>query len=75
MAYDVALDLAWKELLNSKPAKDLAVKFLSDEYSLDLEARKIISWYLKPTNFEQIKKEFRKIIHATKKGPGISVGF
>lgn len=39
------------------------------------EARKIISWYSKPTNFEQIKKEFREIINATKKGPSISVGF
>ena len=43
MAYDAALSLAWKELLNSKPTKDLAVRFLSDQYIVDLEAREISS--------------------------------
>ena len=39
------------------------------------EAMEIISWYSKPINFQQIKKEFSEIIKATQKGPSISVGF
>jgi len=43
MAYDVAINKAWEELGKLNPAGDLTVKFLADEYSLDLEAKKLIS--------------------------------
>jgi len=43
MGYEVALNKAWEELTGLACAKDLSVKFLGDEYNIDLKARKIIS--------------------------------
>ncbi len=45
MGYEVALDKAWEDLihLNPKDANNLLVKFLADEYSVDIRERKIIS--------------------------------
>jgi len=43
MSYNVAITKAWDDLSALKPAEKLVVKFLADEYSVDLETRKIIS--------------------------------
>jgi len=43
MGYEVAINKAWDDLLVIKPGKNISVKFLADEYSVDIEARKIIS--------------------------------
>lgn len=45
MGYEVAFKKAWEDLLNlnPSPAKNLLVKFLADEYSVDIRARKVFS--------------------------------
>lgn len=43
MAYDVAINKAWEELGKIKPQGNLTVKFLADEYSVDLAAKKVMS--------------------------------
>jgi hypothetical protein len=43
MGYDIAINKAWGELAALTKENNLAVKFLADEYSLDLEAKKLIS--------------------------------
>jgi hypothetical protein len=45
MGYQAALDKAWEDLanLNPKAANNLLVKFLADEYSVDIRERKILS--------------------------------
>ena len=45
MGYEVALDKAWEDLLrlNPNPANNLLVKFLADEYSVDLKQKKVFS--------------------------------
>ena len=43
MGYDVAINKAWEELARLNPEKGLCVKFLADEYSIDLEAKKVFS--------------------------------
>jgi hypothetical protein len=43
MGYDIAINKAWEELAELATDKNPSVKFLSDEYSVDLEARKLIS--------------------------------
>jgi hypothetical protein len=43
MSYDVAINKAWDELAGLKPAKNLSVKFLGDEYEIDLAAKKVLS--------------------------------
>jgi len=45
MGYEVALGKAWEDLihLNPNPANNLLVKFLGDEYSVDIRERKILS--------------------------------
>ncbi len=43
MSYDIAINKAWEELAALTKEKNLAVKFLGDEYSVDLEAKKLIS--------------------------------
>ncbi|RKY33267.1 MAG: hypothetical protein DRP74_00070 [Candidatus Omnitrophota bacterium] len=43
MAYEAAKSLAWEELIKLGPDKVLSLKFLGDEYSLDLKERKILS--------------------------------
>ena len=43
MGYEVALNKAWAEVADLTDKKNLSVKFLADEYSVDLEARTIVS--------------------------------
>ncbi|MFH0826326.1 MAG: DUF3786 domain-containing protein [Candidatus Omnitrophota bacterium] len=43
MSYDVAINKAWGELLGLKPAKELSVKFLADEFTIDCENRRVLS--------------------------------
>ena len=43
MSYDVAINKAWEELDKLKPPKFISLKFLADEYTIDLESRKVIS--------------------------------
>ena len=45
MGYEVAINKAWDDLLNlnPSPAKNLLIKFLADEYSIDIKGRKIFS--------------------------------
>jgi hypothetical protein len=43
MGYEVALNKAWAELADSTGQKNLSVKFLADEYAVDVGARKIES--------------------------------
>jgi len=43
MSYEAAFKKAWEDLSKLKPAKNLSVKFLADEYSIDTEGGKIVS--------------------------------
>ena len=43
MGYEAALKKAWEDLSKLKPVKNLSVKFLADEYSIDIEEGKILS--------------------------------
>lgn len=43
MGYAVALKKSWDDLANQKGPKNLSVKFLADEYSVDTAAEKILS--------------------------------
>ena len=43
MSYDIALQKSWEELSQLNPVKISSVKFLGDEYTVDLEARKVLS--------------------------------
>ncbi|MDD2680110.1 MAG: hypothetical protein PHO03_04880, partial [Candidatus Omnitrophica bacterium] len=43
MGYEAALTKAWEDLAKLKPANNLAVKFLADEYSIDLAAKRVLS--------------------------------
>jgi len=43
MGYEVALAKAWEDLANLKAPKNLSVKFLADEFSVDRESKKILS--------------------------------
>jgi len=43
MGYEVALSKAWDNLAKLKAANNLSVKFLADEYSLDVTVKKIVS--------------------------------
>jgi hypothetical protein len=43
MGYEVAFKKAWDDLANLKAPKNLSVKFLADEYSVDSVAEKIFS--------------------------------
>jgi len=43
MGYEAAINKAWEELAKLNPDKDLSIKFLADEYSIDLENRKVLS--------------------------------
>lgn len=42
MGYEAALKKAWEDLANLKAPKNLSVKFMADEYSVDAVANKII---------------------------------
>jgi hypothetical protein len=43
MSYEAALSKAWLEIERLSPEKDFTLKFFSDEYSVDMVGRKIIS--------------------------------
>ncbi len=43
MSYDAALQKGWEELNTLNPAKTLSIKFLGDEYTVDFEAKKVLS--------------------------------
>ncbi len=43
MGYELAIKKAWEDLANLKPDKDLSVKFLADEYNIDLDQKKVLS--------------------------------
>ena len=43
MGYEVAISKAWQDLLKLKPKQDIAVKFLADEYTVDLGKKKVFS--------------------------------
>jgi len=43
MSYDIAINKAWDELAKLRPARNLSVKFLADEYTIDLETKKVLS--------------------------------
>ena len=43
MGYEIAINKAWEELAKLKPAGNLSVKFLADEYDIDLAAKKVMS--------------------------------
>jgi len=45
MGYEVAFNKAWEDLfnLNPNPAKNLLIKFMADEYSVDIRERKVFS--------------------------------
>jgi len=43
MGYDVAIAKSWLELENVAKEKTLQVRFLADEYSIDLESKKVLS--------------------------------
>ncbi len=43
MGYETALKKAWEDLANQKAPKNLTVKFLADEYSIDTQTQKVLS--------------------------------
>jgi len=43
MSYEAALNKSWDDLVKLNPASNLPVKFLDDEYSADIAAKKILS--------------------------------
>lgn len=43
MGYEVAINKAWEDLVKINPDKDLSIKFLADEYSIDAKKRKVLS--------------------------------
>lgn len=43
MGYEAAIDKAWDDLAKLNPEKIISVKFLADEYTVDLSQKKVIS--------------------------------
>lgn len=43
MSYEAALRKAWEDLAKLKTGKELSIKFLADEYNIDLGAKKVLS--------------------------------
>lgn len=43
MSYEVAINKAWADLDKLQPDKDLSIRFLTDNYSIDFSARKLMS--------------------------------
>jgi len=43
MGYEAALKKGWEDLANLKAPNNLSVRFMADEYNLDLAARKVLS--------------------------------
>lgn len=44
MGYEIAINKAWEELAALGLEESAAVKFLADEYSIDINARKLVSF-------------------------------
>ena len=43
MSYQVAIDKSWDELIRLKPKGNLSIKFFADEYSVNIEGRRVLS--------------------------------
>jgi len=43
MGYAEALEKSWGDLAKLKPANNLSVKFLADDYSVDVQAKRVLS--------------------------------
>ncbi|HLD82771.1 MAG TPA: DUF3786 domain-containing protein [Candidatus Omnitrophota bacterium] len=43
MSYKAALDKSWEDLVKLNPDRSLSVKFLADEYNIDLGQKKVFS--------------------------------
>lgn len=43
MSYEIAVNKAWDSLLAMKASGSMSLKFLADEYSVDIENRKVLS--------------------------------
>ncbi|MFA5145386.1 MAG: DUF3786 domain-containing protein [Candidatus Omnitrophota bacterium] len=43
MSYDIAINKAWDELAKLNPGNTFLVKFLADEYTIDLGVKKVLS--------------------------------
>ncbi|MCX5711176.1 MAG: DUF3786 domain-containing protein [Candidatus Omnitrophica bacterium] len=43
MSYEAAVNKSWDDLVKLNPANNISVKFLDDEYSVDIAAKKILS--------------------------------
>jgi len=43
MSYEAAFKKAWEDLANQKGPKNLSVKFMGDEYSVDITGKKVFS--------------------------------
>lgn len=43
MAYEVAINKAWEELIKLEDPKNISVKFLGDEYTIDVAKRAVLS--------------------------------
>jgi len=43
MSYEAAFKKAWEDLANLKEPKNLSVKFMGDEYSVDIADKKVLS--------------------------------
>jgi hypothetical protein len=43
VGYDLAIDRAWDALVGLKATGKISVRFLADEYSIDLEGKKVLS--------------------------------
>lgn len=69
MAYDAALSKAWVELNDYKKDKNLSVRFLSDEYIIDLEHKSVLSLscnapakdYISILILHYLKQKFREL--------------
>jgi len=43
MAYDIAINKAWDELVSLSQEKNLSVRFFADEYSIDIIGKRVLS--------------------------------
>jgi hypothetical protein len=43
MSYEAAINKAWEDLAKLNPSKIISLKFLADEYSVDLDEKRVLS--------------------------------
>jgi hypothetical protein len=43
MGYEISLNKAWQDLANQKAPKNLTIRFLGDEYSIDIDSKRVLS--------------------------------